>query len=88
MPELGVCKLMQPAGRCHAEVAPHILTAAEVEFLHSPTARSEPLVRVLGCDTTGNHVTMGGGSRRGTTGEGSVNKLNNKDVNKQPLVNN
>lgn len=32
--KLGVSKLVQPSSRCHAEVAPHVLIAAEIQLLH------------------------------------------------------
>lgn len=38
MPKLGIGKLMQASGSCHAEVAPHILVAAEVQLLDCPGA--------------------------------------------------
>ena len=41
--ELWVSELMQAARGRHAEVAPHILTAAEVELLHGARARLETL---------------------------------------------
>lgn len=41
--KLGVCKLMQPSSRRHAEVAPHVLIAAEIQLLHCARARLETL---------------------------------------------
>ena len=43
MSELGVGELVQPAGRRHTEVAPHVLVAAEVQLLHRARAGLEAL---------------------------------------------
>lgn len=43
MAELGVSKLVQPPGSPDTEVAPHVLTAAEVELLHCARAGLEAL---------------------------------------------
>lgn len=43
MSELGVRKLVQAAGSRHAEVAPHVLVAAEVQLLDRPGAGLKPL---------------------------------------------
>lgn len=69
MPELRVCKLMEASSGSHAEVAPNVLAATEVEFLHCATARAKPLVWVLGRDPAGNHVTVGGGTGGGAAKE-------------------
>ncbi len=41
--ELRVCELVQGAGGRHAEVPPHVLTAAEVQLRHRARRRLEPL---------------------------------------------
>ena len=68
MAKLRVCKLVETPSCRDAEVAPHVLAAAEVEFLDGPAARSEPLVRVLCRYPAGNHVTVGRRSWRGAAG--------------------
>lgn len=41
--KLGVGELMQPSSRCHTEVAPHVLVAAEIQLLHCSRAWLETL---------------------------------------------
>ena len=58
--ELRVGELVQAARRADREVAPHVGARAEVELLEGAHRRLEAGVRVLGRDTDGDDVTLGG----------------------------
>lgn len=45
VPKLGISKLVEPSCSSHAEIAPDILIAAEIQLLHCARAGLEPLQR-------------------------------------------